>query len=69
MDRKKLVLLLAALVIAAGTAFIARSMFAGASAPEVAAATGPVEPTGPCPHFHARLLPGLADSALRSCPC
>ncbi|MEP0561972.1 MAG: Flp pilus assembly protein CpaB, partial [Qipengyuania citrea] len=34
MDRKKLVLLIAALVIAVGTALIARSMFAGASAPQ-----------------------------------
>ena len=58
MDRKKLVLLLAALVIAAGTAFIARSMFAGASAPEVAAATGPVEPTGPRVLVAQRSLPG-----------
>ena len=57
MDRKKLVLLLAALVIAAGTAFIARSMFAGASAPEVAAATGPVEPTGPRVLVAPRSLP------------
>ena len=57
MDRKKLVLLLAALVIAAGTAFIARSMFAGASAPEVAAATGPVEPTGPRVLVAQRSLP------------
>ena len=32
MDRKKLVLLLGALVIAIGTALAARSMFAGASA-------------------------------------
>jgi len=37
MDRKKLVLLLGALVIAIGTAFAARSMFAGASAPEAQA--------------------------------
>lgn len=46
MDRKKLVLLLAALVIAAGTAFIARSMFTGSSAPNAVAAVAP-EPTGP----------------------
>ncbi len=38
MDRKKLVLLLGALVIAIGTALAARSMFAGASAPTVEAA-------------------------------
>jgi len=45
MDRKKLVLLLGALIIAIGTALAARSMFAGAPAPEVAAK--PVEPQGP----------------------
>jgi len=45
MDRKKLVLLLGALVIAIGTALAARSMFAGASAPQVEAA--PAEPQGP----------------------
>ncbi len=43
MDRKKLVLLLGALIIAIGTAFAARSMFAGGSAPnaEAAVLTGP----------------------------
>jgi len=41
MDRKKLVLLLGALIIAIGTAMAARSMFAGASAPQAEAA--PVE--------------------------
>ena len=44
MDRKKLMLLLGAMVIAIGTALAARSMFAGASAPQAAAAqvqTGP----------------------------
>lgn len=45
MDKKKLVLLLGALVIAVGTAMAARSMFAGASAPQAEAA--PVEPQGP----------------------
>ncbi|WP_374409104.1 Flp pilus assembly protein CpaB [Pelagerythrobacter sp.] len=45
MDRKKLVLLLGALVIAIGTALAARSMFAGASAPQAEAAA-PV-PQGP----------------------
>lgn len=38
MDRKKLVLLVGALVIAIGTALIARSMFAGAAAPQAEAA-------------------------------
>ena len=45
MDRKKLVLLLGALIIAIGTAFAARSMFAGAAAPEAEA--GPAQPQGP----------------------
>ena len=44
MDRKKLVLLLGALIIAIGTAIAARSMFAGGPAPAAEAA---VEPTGP----------------------
>jgi pilus assembly protein CpaB len=47
MDRKKLVLLVSALIVAIGTAFVARSMFAGAAAPEAAAVAGPVVPTGP----------------------
>lgn len=45
MDRKKLVLLLGALIIAVGTAFAARSMFAGGTAaPEAVAAAEPVGP-------------------------
>lgn len=44
MDRKKLVLLLGALVIAIGTAMLARSMFAGASAPQAEAAPAPKGP-------------------------
>lgn len=47
MDRKKLVLLVSALIVAIGTAFVARSMFAGAAAPQAAAAAAPVVPTGP----------------------
>ncbi len=46
MDRKKLVLLLGALIIAIGTALAARSMFAGASAPQADAAAIE-EPNGP----------------------
>lgn len=57
MDRKKLVLLLAALVIAAGTAFVARSMFAGASAPQAAAAIAAPEATGPRVLVAQRSLP------------
>ena len=44
MDRKKLVLLLGALVIAIGTALAARSMFAGAGAPQAEAAQVPEGP-------------------------
>jgi len=57
MDRKKLVLLLAALVIAAGTALIARSMFAGSSAPQATAASVAAEPTGPRVLVAQRSLP------------
>jgi len=48
--------LLAALVIAAGTAFIARSMFVGSSAPQASAAA-PAEPTGPRVLVANRSLP------------
>ncbi|HSJ77815.1 MAG TPA: Flp pilus assembly protein CpaB, partial [Erythrobacter sp.] len=44
MDRKKLILLLGALIIAIGTAFAARSIFAGGAAPDASAAA---QPTGP----------------------
>ena len=54
MDRKKLVLLLGALIIAIGTAMAARSMFAGASAPQAEAA--PV-PQGPKVLVAKRALP------------
>ena len=46
MDKKKVILLVGALIVAIGTAFLARSMFAGASAPQAEAAAE-VEPTGP----------------------
>ncbi|GAA4051731.1 Flp pilus assembly protein CpaB [Parerythrobacter jejuensis] len=55
MDRKKLVLLLAALIIAVGTAMAARSMFAGASAPQAEAAAP--EPQGPKVLVAQRALP------------
>jgi pilus assembly protein CpaB len=55
MDRKKLVLLIGALVIAIGTALAARSMFAGASAPQAVAA--PAEPQGPKVLVAKRALP------------
>lgn len=54
MDRKKLVLLLGALVVAIGTAFAARSMFAEGAAPEATAA--PVQ-TGPKVLVAQRALP------------
>lgn len=55
MDRKKLVLLLGALVIAIGTAMAARSMFAGSPAPQAQAA--PEVPTGPKVLVAQRALP------------
>ncbi|MGZ3200033.1 MAG: Flp pilus assembly protein CpaB, partial [Croceibacterium sp.] len=55
MDRKKLVLLLGALVVAIGTALAARSMFAGASAPQAQAA--PAVPQGPRVLVAKRALP------------
>ena len=57
MDRKKLVLLVCALIVAIGTAFVARSMFAGAAAPGAQAATGPVVPQGPKVLVAQRALP------------
>jgi pilus assembly protein CpaB len=56
MDRKKLVLLLGALIVAIGTAMAARSMFAGASAPQAEAAIAP-EPQGPKVLVAKRALP------------
>ena len=44
MDKKKLILLVGALIVAIGTALAARSMFAGASAPEAEAAPVPQGP-------------------------
>ena len=55
MDKKKILLLAAALIVAIGTAFAARSMFAGAAAPE-AAAVAP-EPEGPKVLVAKRALP------------
>ena len=56
MDKKKLTLLLVALVIAVGTALAARSLFVGASAPQAAAAAQ-AEPTGPKVLVAQRALP------------
>jgi len=44
MDRKKLLLLIGALIVAIGTALAAKSMFTGASAPQAQAAVKPVGP-------------------------
>ena len=58
MDKKKLVLLVIALLVAAGTAIAARSMFSGASAPQASAATAvAVAPTGPKVLVAQRALP------------
>ena len=55
MDRKKLLLLVGALAIAIVTAMMARSMFAGASAPQAEAA--PAAPQGPKVLVAQRVLP------------
>lgn len=55
MDRKKLVLLLGALVVAIGSAFLARSLFAGDTAPTAQAAAP--EPDGPKVLVANRALP------------
>jgi pilus assembly protein CpaB len=55
MDKKKLMLLLGALVVAIGTAMAARSLFAGASAPQADAAQ--VAPKGPKVLVAQRALP------------
>lgn len=55
MDKKKLVLLVVALLIAVGTALAARSMFAGASAPQAEAVE--VKPKGPKVLVAQRALP------------
>ena len=54
MDKKKLILLLGALVIAIGTALVARNLFAGAGAPNAEAAA---VPTGPKVLVAQRTLP------------
>ncbi|MFA7604627.1 MAG: Flp pilus assembly protein CpaB [Novosphingobium sp.] len=57
MDKKKLTLLLAALVIAVGTALGARSLFVGASAPQAAAAVEQPAAKGPKVLVAQRALP------------
>jgi len=55
MDVKKIVLLVGALIIAGVTAFMAKSMFSGAAAPQAQA--GPVVPAGPQVLVATRTLP------------
>ena len=55
MDKKKLLLLVGALIIAVGTAFMARSIFAGASTPQADAAS--LEAKGPKVLVSQRSLP------------
>ena len=55
MDKKKLILLAFALVVAVGTALMARSMFAGGTAPQAEAAVA--EPEGPRVLVAQRALP------------
>ena len=66
MDKKKLMLLLGALVVAIGTAMAAKSLFSGAAAPQAQAAQ-PVVPQGPKVLVAQRALPVgtiiTADSA------
>jgi pilus assembly protein CpaB len=57
MDRKKLFLLLGALVVAIGTALAARSMFAGAATPQAQAVAVVAEPEGPKVLVSKRALP------------
>jgi len=56
MDSKKIILLVGALLIAALTAFVARSMFFGAPAPNAKAVAKAV-PTGPEVLIATRALP------------
>ena len=57
MDKRKLVLLLGALIVAIGTALGARSMLSGAAAPVARAVMAPPAPTGPKVLVAQRALP------------
>jgi pilus assembly protein CpaB len=57
MDKKKLMLLIGALIVAIGTALAARSMFAGAAAPQAEAAAQPQLVSGPKVLVAQRALP------------
>ena len=56
MDRRKLLLLVGALIVAIGTAMAAKSLFSGAAAP-VAEAAAPPQPQGPRVLVAKRALP------------
>lgn len=57
MDKKKLVLLIGALIVAVGTAMVARSMFAGGPAPDAQAATVVAPKAGPKVLVAQRAMP------------
>jgi pilus assembly protein CpaB len=57
MDVKKAVLLAGALIFAIITALMARSMFTGSDAPQVAASVMPAQPTGPFVLVATKALP------------
>jgi pilus assembly protein CpaB len=57
MDAKKVILLIVALIVAGGTAFLAKSMFSSAAAPQVQAAAIPQKIDGPEILVATRALP------------
>ena len=57
MDAKKVILLIVALIVAGGTAFLAKSMFSTAAAPQVQAAAIPQQVDGPEILVATRALP------------
>ena len=57
MDAKKVILLIVALIVAGGTAFLAKSMFSTAAAPQVQAAAIPQQVNGPEILVATRALP------------
>jgi pilus assembly protein CpaB len=57
MDKRKVILLVGALLIALCTAFLARSLFTGSATPQVTAAAQPAEPNGPRVLVANRSLP------------
>ncbi|WP_373487443.1 Flp pilus assembly protein CpaB [Blastomonas sp.] len=57
MDRRKVILLVGALLVALTTAFLARSLFTGSATPEVTAAQQVAEPKGPRVLVANRSLP------------